>query len=220
MYKNKKGKEQSGRSMIEMLGVLAVIGVLSVGGLVGYSKAIERYKVNETINHITYIVTNTRTLFKTQKDFYSQLGFKNGKPMSDESNENRDIVAKAKLFPEAISKNGYKNLFGGDINYFASGRFSTKDGKAFHLNFFNIPQEACIEIVTRDWSNSLGIMAMRIRGSASSGISGLDSTFSGSCTAHYVDGGGVFCAEDIPLSVEQAVMVCDTESNQVAWKFY
>lgn len=34
-----------------MLGVLAVIGVLSVGGLVGYSKAIERYKVNETINH-------------------------------------------------------------------------------------------------------------------------------------------------------------------------
>ena len=133
-----------------MLGVLAVIGVLSVGGLVGYSKAIERHKVNETINHITHIVTNTRTLFKTQKDFYSQLGFKNGKPMSDESNENRDIVAKAKLFPEAIRKNGYKNLFGGDINYFASGSFSTKDGKAFHLDFFNIPQEACIEIVTRD----------------------------------------------------------------------
>ena len=155
---------QSGRSIIEMLGVLAIIGILSIGGLAGYSKAMERYRVNETINHITHIVTNTRTLFKTQKDFYSQLGF-NGGNMSIESNKNRIIAEKAKLFPSAISKNGYKNLFGGDIRYFASGRFSENDGKAFHLNFFNIPQEACIEIVTRDWSNSLGIMAMRIRGS-------------------------------------------------------
>ena len=32
--------EQSGRSMVEMLGVLAIIGVLSVGGISGYSKAI------------------------------------------------------------------------------------------------------------------------------------------------------------------------------------
>lgn len=37
---------QYGRSMIEMLGVLAIIGVLSVGGLAGYSKAIEMWKIN------------------------------------------------------------------------------------------------------------------------------------------------------------------------------
>ena len=30
-----------GRSMIEMLGVLAIIAVLSVGGIAGYSKAME-----------------------------------------------------------------------------------------------------------------------------------------------------------------------------------
>ena len=30
---------EKGRSMIEMLGVLAIIGVLSVGGIAGYSKA-------------------------------------------------------------------------------------------------------------------------------------------------------------------------------------
>ena len=34
---------QSGRSMIEMLGVLAIIGVLSVGGISGYSKAMAKY---------------------------------------------------------------------------------------------------------------------------------------------------------------------------------
>ncbi len=38
---------QLGRSMIEMLGVLAIIGVLSVGGIAGYSKAMEQYKLNK-----------------------------------------------------------------------------------------------------------------------------------------------------------------------------
>ena len=37
----------SGRSMVEMLGVLAIIGVLSVGAIAGYSKAMEKYKLNK-----------------------------------------------------------------------------------------------------------------------------------------------------------------------------
>ena len=36
-----------GRSMVEMLGVLAIIGVLSVGGIAGYSKAMMKYKLNK-----------------------------------------------------------------------------------------------------------------------------------------------------------------------------
>ena len=47
---------QYGRSMIEMLGVLAIIGVLSVGGLAGYSKAMEKWKENRAINEYTYLM--------------------------------------------------------------------------------------------------------------------------------------------------------------------
>ncbi len=36
-----------GRSMVEMLGVLAIIGVLSVGAIAGYSKAMLKYKLNK-----------------------------------------------------------------------------------------------------------------------------------------------------------------------------
>ena len=43
---------QSGRSMVEMLGVLAVIGVLSVGGIAGYSYGMNKYRANETINDV------------------------------------------------------------------------------------------------------------------------------------------------------------------------
>ncbi len=43
---------ESGRSMVEMLGTLAIIGVLSIGGIAGYNYAINKYRANETINEI------------------------------------------------------------------------------------------------------------------------------------------------------------------------
>ena len=42
-------KPQRGRSMVEMLGVLAIIGVLSVGGIYGYTVAMNKYKANELV---------------------------------------------------------------------------------------------------------------------------------------------------------------------------
>ena len=44
--KNYKRSEK-GRSMVEMLGVLSIIGVLSVGGISAYSTAMEKHKANE-----------------------------------------------------------------------------------------------------------------------------------------------------------------------------
>ena len=49
-------QNQFGRSMIEMLGVLAIIGVLSVGGIAGYSKAMEKFKINKATEEYNYMV--------------------------------------------------------------------------------------------------------------------------------------------------------------------
>ena len=43
-------KEEQGRSMVEMLGVLAVVGVLSVGGIAGYTYAMNKHYANELLN--------------------------------------------------------------------------------------------------------------------------------------------------------------------------
>ena len=45
-------KNQSGRSMVEMLGTLVIMGVLSVGGVAGYSYGMNRYYANETAQDI------------------------------------------------------------------------------------------------------------------------------------------------------------------------
>ena len=46
MFKN----AQSGRSMVEMLGVLAIIGVLSIGGIAGYTLAMRRHRANQILD--------------------------------------------------------------------------------------------------------------------------------------------------------------------------
>ena len=47
---------QSGRSMVEMLGVLAIIGVLSVGAIAGYSKAMFKYKLNKHVEQMNTLI--------------------------------------------------------------------------------------------------------------------------------------------------------------------
>ena len=44
-----KENSESGRSMVEMLGVLAIIGILTIGALIGYNYAMKVYRVNEII---------------------------------------------------------------------------------------------------------------------------------------------------------------------------
>lgn len=43
---------ESGRSMLELLGTLAIIGILSAGSIVGYSYAMNKHRANKTIDDI------------------------------------------------------------------------------------------------------------------------------------------------------------------------
>ena len=49
---------ENGRSMVEMLGVLAIIGVLSVGAISGYSKAMMKYKLNRQAESFNILLNN------------------------------------------------------------------------------------------------------------------------------------------------------------------
>ena len=56
--KQKRGMTSNiGRSMVEMLGVLAIIGVLSAGGLAGYNKAMTQHKLNKNAEEIGYLLS-------------------------------------------------------------------------------------------------------------------------------------------------------------------
>ena len=64
---------ESGRSMIEMLGVLAIIGVLSVGGIAGYSKDMNKFKTNKVADNAYYDLQGHR-INGPQKGMYIHNG--------------------------------------------------------------------------------------------------------------------------------------------------
>ena len=64
-------KNEKGRSMVEMLGVLAIIGVLSIGGIAGYTLAMNRYRANE----IMQVVSMCSVAAQTAR---SGIGLKSG----------------------------------------------------------------------------------------------------------------------------------------------
>ncbi|MBQ8670930.1 MAG: type II secretion system protein, partial [Alphaproteobacteria bacterium] len=168
--KNFEIKNQNGRSMIEMLGVLAIIGVLSVGGIAGYSKAMMKYRINKTIEQITLIAGNVRAFWGPQKNYigvscyctsscYGHSGVDaNGRPTY--TNNGCPIVKKAKIFPdEMITVTDGKimsitNPFGDRAFLYAADKAKSGDNQAFVLVVDGVPEEACIEIVSNDWSVS------------------------------------------------------------------
>ena len=53
--------------MIEMLGVLAIIAVLTVGGIAGYSKAMKKYQANKVVGEIIQVLANLKELSENDK---------------------------------------------------------------------------------------------------------------------------------------------------------
>jgi len=117
--------------MIEMLGVLAIVGVLSAGGIAGYSMAMQSYKTNQLIEKINLIASRVRTLYKS--GVYTELG-------SD--GEGAQILINSGKIADL------SNPFGGDLGV----------GKAADNMFFiigrNIPAETCTDIFQTDWGGS------------------------------------------------------------------
>ena len=74
--------KEHGRSMVEMLGVLAIVGVLSVGAIAGYSKAMMKYKLNKQAESLNLLLANclqlskqlpTDNVWKIYTDFLQKL---------------------------------------------------------------------------------------------------------------------------------------------------
>ncbi len=64
---------ENGRTMAEMLGVLAIIGVLSIGGISGYSYAMNKYRANQIVNEIRTIDVDFATTLMVRNNNGSTL---------------------------------------------------------------------------------------------------------------------------------------------------
>ncbi|MBO5037868.1 MAG: type II secretion system protein [Alphaproteobacteria bacterium] len=63
-----------GRSMIEMLGVLAIVGVLSVGGISAFQKAMNKHKINQVTEELSQFINELLRYSADWRRVYVQKG--------------------------------------------------------------------------------------------------------------------------------------------------
>lgn len=211
---------ESGRSMIEMLGVLAIIGVLSVGGIAGYTKAMNKYRTNKVIDQVTMIVTNIRTLYAMQRNYDG---------LTTATALNMGVI------PDELGSTAnalqYGNPYNGSVviaNEKSGQEGSDGKNRAFSVAVNGLTREACVALATGDWGSghSAGLIAIKVAGSTQSGVG--DSVVLGAGGAPCTGSGGTACAGDtsgigIPMPVTTAASQCTCGTSNtcsVAWKYF
>lgn len=212
---------ESGRSMIEMLGVLAIIGVLSVGGIAGYSKAMNKFKTNKVADNVSMLVANIKTLYAQQNTY---AGLNNGTAVS------MGVVPDELGTAYSGASATLTNAFNGPVFIKQSNSTAPNDGKAFTIQFNNLSREACISLATNDWGSgySSGLIALQVRGTSTSASSTagtplLESTYignQGTANSIATPGGSV---QSVPMAVTAAATACSCTSGNtcsIEWKYY
>lgn len=194
---------QFGRSMIEMLGVLAIVGVLSVGGITGYSTAMNKYKNNKIMNHTYSIISNIHNL-KMKKG--------NVKGLTTET------AIKLKVVPEDLVNSDNKTLkhaYNGAIEI----DVKEEDGKKprnYLVTLKSLPKQACIDLASKDWGAKK--TAIIVSKNNSIDIDKLDETDDKECTS---DTNVTICYNQ-QMPIAEITKACDCSANTCAiaiWSF-
>ena len=151
-----------GRSMVEMLGVLAIIGVLSVGAIAGYSKAMLKYKLNRQAESFNLFLNNAIQIKPELERAFTG------------SQINADIFYKLNLIPDGMTYDSqnvtiydifntpmnisYHNAGNGNIDYFISIIFTRANNKISRDS-----SEICHNIITTSKVNAANLRLLSMR---------------------------------------------------------
>lgn len=214
LYKN----EQSGRSMVEMLGVLAIIGVLSIGGIAGYSKAMAKFRVNKTLDQISMLVMNIRSLYSANINYEG---------LTDE------IAIKMGIIPRDMLPSGTTeadassiiNAYQGQVRI-GSANIGGTD-RSFYITYSGLTRDACVSIATADWGSQAGsgLQSIAIKaGDAATAGEAIDEK-PATLVGGEMCGGADDChtIDTLPVLISDAAAECSNTSdigNEVRWDYY
>jgi len=189
MYKS----DQFGRSMIEMLGVLSVVGVLSVGGLSVVNSAQQRKNEGQLVADTAQIAMISKKLACQYDDAYSTY---------------TNFLNRSEAIPSNLTYNSSSNQIEGVMDSITK---VTGNDKYFAVSVEGINESACIKMATTDWGkrNSNGCLGVSI------GANDLSTCMlSGNCasSAFAVTSND---ASKYPMSAATAATHCSGNNNTV-----
>ena len=196
-------KMESGRSMIEMLGVLAIIGVLSVGGINMITKMQDSYETTQIIDETGDLANHAKKLVRE----YIADGHNAGSMVS--------YLGHAKGLPEALY-NGYNDC-GGNLCGTADTAYDVvySSNGVFAVTVDNLSEEACMQMSTNNWGGpassgflGMGVVSNTKAQSSATDIANKVVNSRGTSTSSKVIGVVGNASYPAPLGIGSAANVC------------
>lgn len=129
--------QQSGGSMVEMLGVLGIIAMVTVSlfGIIG--KVFDRYKQAEIVDEIRTLQKNIKSRFSADADFskLSQAGIE------------RELIKERVIPPYMVINNEIVHAYGAKVSI--SGTQNN-----YSIKFTKLTKQGCIELLMQNWAVS------------------------------------------------------------------
>lgn len=126
--------EESGRSLIEMLGTIAIITMLTVGGMTAVSYGMQAWRANAAADDIEQAVLGVQDLYSWQKDYNS---------LSMTRICENDVLSRG-----CEGNTHWNNPFGGIMRV-----SEVNGGENFEIELTNVPAASCRNLVTRSWDH-------------------------------------------------------------------
>lgn len=153
---------EKGRSMIEMLGVLAIIGVLTVGSLSIIGKARQQYTITQILSETTTLISNARKMACDYDEAYKSY---------------TNMLYRSDAYPEGVTfkKEGDRTAFVLSSDAELEINAGSEGNSTFSATLSNIPASACVAVLTSDWNtNGLISAATNQSGDAKAKVVDLD----------------------------------------------
>lgn len=130
-------KPQDGRSMVEMLGVLAIIGILSIGGIAGFNMAMRKHRTNEFVDAINKLFVIIQSEGLNPQDTEIAISYEEAFGKTPQEG-----------LPNVIGENGF----------FSAGIINNDDGPCYYVTFSRLTDLKICDELENALSNEYSIL--------------------------------------------------------------
>ncbi len=189
--KMKKSSNQAGRSMMETIGYIGILILVTVSLTAAVNTGFNKFKlgrINQELVDLKKVISQRYVAAEN----YKEIDFD-------------DLIINEKIVPYDVSDK--KHAFGGSVDV-GCDENDQADGQIFFIKFSQVPRAACMELGSRLWvvNDGSDLDSMNINGKWWGWKYSINKSL---MSNHY----------ELPAKTSEVVLACSKDENEMIWYF-
>lgn len=190
-------KEQRGSSMVEMIGVIGLLGVVAAGGYTLISSAMYRYRISQGVAQLQTLQKGISRLYASAGNYDALAASDAIKVLIDNNVPMSNMRA---------GSNALRHAFGGEVLIKNVENEEDETSDSFTITFKDLDNKQCASMAAASWGDNDSSRLVSIKVG--------NSNFVWPSVADNVEASGV-----LPVTESKAMDVCNNAPLNITWEF-